>query len=253
MANVISNIRKLTKLIELLDSDWNDSVDLEIIYNKIYKWKSKYAEDFYVKKAKCLNIIFEILEEKVLTEQNIHLMRQIAFYYQYRVPYCVYKHTSPNGKIYFGITCQEPETRWLKGNGYIDNTLFYKDICRYGWDNIKHDILYDDLDEFEAAKIERELIELNKTANESYGYNIDKGGKRPSKPKLWEYDRYYQWHQSRKIFKLIISEEDLPKYLNSKIYTMDIFYTEKIINKYNFNIYFIKGYPHETRGGNFDI
>lgn len=26
--------------------------------------------------------------------------------------YYVYKHTSPSGKCYIGITCQNPEKRW---------------------------------------------------------------------------------------------------------------------------------------------
>lgn len=30
----------------------------------------------------------------------------------------VYKHTFPNGKVYIGITGQEPYKRWKYGNGY---------------------------------------------------------------------------------------------------------------------------------------
>ena len=29
--------------------------------------------------------------------------------------YCVYKHTSPSGKSYIGITNQRPERRWRGG------------------------------------------------------------------------------------------------------------------------------------------
>ena len=43
--------------------------------------------------------------------------------------YCVYKHTSPSGKIYIGMTCQEPpEKRWHNGNGYKNNPHFIKKI-----------------------------------------------------------------------------------------------------------------------------
>lgn len=31
--------------------------------------------------------------------------------------FCVYRHTSPSGKCYIGITHQDPEYRWGK-NGY---------------------------------------------------------------------------------------------------------------------------------------
>lgn len=29
--------------------------------------------------------------------------------------YSVYKHTFPNGKVYIGMTGQEPEKRWANG------------------------------------------------------------------------------------------------------------------------------------------
>lgn len=30
--------------------------------------------------------------------------------------YCVYKHTSPNGKVYIGITKKKPNDRWENSN-----------------------------------------------------------------------------------------------------------------------------------------
>lgn len=35
--------------------------------------------------------------------------------------YIVYKHTSPFGKVYIGITCQLPCQRWARGKGYPGN------------------------------------------------------------------------------------------------------------------------------------
>lgn len=32
--------------------------------------------------------------------------------------YCVYKHTSPSGKVYVGITKLKPKYRWNNGKGY---------------------------------------------------------------------------------------------------------------------------------------
>lgn len=37
--------------------------------------------------------------------------------------FIVYKHVSPSGKVYVGITSQQPEDRWgSSGQGYADNT-----------------------------------------------------------------------------------------------------------------------------------
>ena len=64
--------------------------------------------------------------------------------------YCVYKHTVPNGKVYIGITKLNPLERWKNGHGYKDNTKFFNDIILYGWLNIKHEILFEELTEYEA-------------------------------------------------------------------------------------------------------
>lgn len=36
----------------------------------------------------------------------------------------LYMHISPNGKKYVGITCQKPEGRWRKGEGYKKMNIF---------------------------------------------------------------------------------------------------------------------------------
>ena len=55
--------------------------------------------------------------------------------------YSVYKHTTPNGKVYIGITGKEPEKRWMKGRGYQNNPHFSHAIKFYGWENIEHEIV----------------------------------------------------------------------------------------------------------------
>lgn len=91
--------------------------------------------------------------------------------------YCVYKHTCPNGKVYIGITSQKPSHRWLSdGRGYSHNEHFYRAILRYGWDNIKHEILFDNLSRHDACKIEISLIEKHRSNNPQYGYNLSSGG-----------------------------------------------------------------------------
>lgn len=90
--------------------------------------------------------------------------------------YCVYKHTSPNGKVYIGITSVNPIDRWANGNGYRHNLYFTSAIKKYGWENIKHEILCENLHKEEAEQKEIELIMLYKSNQKEFGYNIENGG-----------------------------------------------------------------------------
>ena len=89
--------------------------------------------------------------------------------------FIVYMHTTPNKKRYIGITQQEAEVRWKKGKGY-DTQYFSKAIKKYGWDNIKHEILFENLTKEEAEKKEVELIDFYNSNDKRYGYNIENGG-----------------------------------------------------------------------------
>ena len=90
--------------------------------------------------------------------------------------YCVYCHTSPSGKRYIGITCQRPTHRWNNGNGYRKSPHFYKAIQKYGWENIQHEIFFENMSRDEACEKEVELIRKYKTNNPKYGYNLSVGG-----------------------------------------------------------------------------
>nr|DAL08534.1 MAG TPA_asm: intron associated endonuclease [Caudoviricetes sp.] len=100
--------------------------------------------------------------------------------------YCVYKHTSPSGKVYIGITCQKPEKRWANGKGYRHNEYFWRAIQKYGWKNFKHEILFSDLNEKEAKMKEMELIEQYKSNIPEFGYNFSSGGESHTGIKLSE-------------------------------------------------------------------
>ena len=89
--------------------------------------------------------------------------------------YLVYKHISPSGKVYIGITSRSATRRWNNGRGYI-GSVFHKAIEKYGWDNIKHEVLYENLSRDEAVKIERDLIKQYDSTNAKKGYNIVPGG-----------------------------------------------------------------------------
>ena len=90
--------------------------------------------------------------------------------------YTVYMHVCPNGKKYIGITKQNPKHRWGHGTNYSNNKHFTNAIKKYGWENIQHKILYENLSKIEAEQKEIELISYYKTTEAEYGYNILKGG-----------------------------------------------------------------------------
>lgn len=91
----------------------------------------------------------------------------------------VYKHISPSGKVYIGITSNKPERRWNNGKNYKDNTYFKHAIGKYGWGNFQHIIVCSGLSEWEAKIAEVSLIKLYKLRGISY--NISNGGDGNSK------------------------------------------------------------------------
>lgn len=86
----------------------------------------------------------------------------------------LYRHTSPSGKVYIGITSRDVNKRWSNGFGYKLCKLFFRAILKYGWDNIKHEILFTNLEESRAKILEIELIRHYKSLGISY--NITNGG-----------------------------------------------------------------------------
>lgn len=90
--------------------------------------------------------------------------------------YIVYKHTFPNGKVYIGATSQKPNYRWKNGRGYIGSTRMENAIKKYGWKNVRHEILITNLTKEEAEQKERELIVYYNSYDKRYGYNLEKGG-----------------------------------------------------------------------------
>ena len=87
----------------------------------------------------------------------------------------LYKHVSPSGKVYVGISSNIP-MRWA-ANGYYylqTDTVFARAIRKYGWDSFQHIIIADSLTESNAKSLEVELISLYKLAGLSY--NMTDGG-----------------------------------------------------------------------------
>lgn len=98
--------------------------------------------------------------------------------------YCVYMHTVPKeisgyqyDKRYIGITCKKnPADRWGKdGSGY-KSQYFWNAIQKYGWENIRHEIIMEDLTKEEAEEKEQLFIRAFDSKLGYRGYNGSDGG-----------------------------------------------------------------------------
>lgn len=90
--------------------------------------------------------------------------------------YKVYKHTTPSNKVYIGITSRPVEDRWKNGHGYKNNCYFSRAIKKYGWENIRHEILDTGLSKEDAETKERQYIAEYRSNDFQYGYNLTDGG-----------------------------------------------------------------------------
>lgn len=100
--------------------------------------------------------------------------------------YKIYKHTSPSGKVYIGQTrAKNPVVRWRNGGkGYYRVNKFgdYQQpamvnaINKYNWDEWSHEIIDQCQTQEEANKLEQYYINLYKSSDSNFGYNITEGG-----------------------------------------------------------------------------
>ena len=89
----------------------------------------------------------------------------------------IYKHTFPNGKIYIGLTKQEPEKRFKNGYSYEDCPLMFNAIKKYGWNNVQTTWLYSNIETVqEAGLLERKAIQEYRSNEREFGYNLSNGG-----------------------------------------------------------------------------
>ena len=124
--------------------------------------------------------------------------------------YTVYMHKCPNGKVYIGITSRRPKARWVCGNGYIKNEHFYRAIQKYGWENIEHIIVEQNLSKNDAAELEIKLIKEYKSNDYKFGYNMSSGGEFGGSGVIVSQETRAKLSQKRKGRKL-------PEYVKNKI------------------------------------
>lgn len=122
--------------------------------------------------------------------------------------YKVYIHCLPNNKVYVGITMNTTKERWQSGRGYKNNPRFYNAIRKYGWDNIKHEIVIDNIDKETACALECALIDYFVSYKREFGYNCTLGGEiyeitEETRCKLSEARKGKPWTQAQR--------ENIPK------------------------------------------
>lgn len=94
--------------------------------------------------------------------------------------YCIYKIVSPSNKIYIGVTnsfkrrMREHFSDWKNRKQKI---ALHNSFTKYGFENHKMEIIFDNLEEKYAYNLEKELIEKYNTRNSKIGLNSREGGK----------------------------------------------------------------------------
>lgn len=112
--------------------------------------------------------------EGTVRNRKIELLKNINFLLNeheiYNDLYCVYIHTFPNKKVYIGMT-KNTDKRWNNGLGYKDNKEMFEDIILFGWNNIEHEIIQDNLTYENAFELEQNKIKQYKSNKSEFGYN----------------------------------------------------------------------------------
>lgn len=160
--------------------------------------------------------------------------------------YYVYKHTNKeNGKVYIGVTCQEPKQRWRCGRGYIKNDHFYRSIQKYGWyEGFNHDVLFSGLTQKQAMEKEIELIKFYDSTNYNKGYNISTGGTSGAVGVVGERNHRY----GKRLPEEVILKIKETKAKNPKIYTEE---ERKRVSKRVREKYKEEEYVRKLRDGGF--
>ena len=93
--------------------------------------------------------------------------------------FTVYMHITPSNKRYIGITSKDLEERFGSNGCLYRNQIFGRAIKKYGWNNIEHIVVAQNLTKEEAKMLEIELIAKYDTTNPKCGYNRSIGGDIP--------------------------------------------------------------------------
>ena len=173
--------------------------------------------------------------------------------------YSVYVHIVPkiiskydHDKYYVGVTKLKPHRRWRDGKGYIKNDHFYRAIQKYGWNNIEHHVIANNLTSYEAFNMEKFLIKELDSNNPLNGYNKSSGGecgnngvcKTEKQISIFKTTCVAYWQnpehlkqQSERISKLWANEEYRKERLKSVLKGKDSPTAKKVVCLDTLNIY----------------
>lgn len=118
----------------------------------------------------------------------------------------IYMHKFPNGMIYIG-QANNYKNRWRDGKGY-DQKVMKEAIEKYGWENIEHIILEDNVDEKDSDERENYYIGKYESYKNGVGYNTR------YKNKVYPKHNYYEKHKipiekrKNKLIKIKLYEKD---------------------------------------------
>ena len=133
--------------------------------------------------------------------------------------YIVYVHITPDGMHYYGVT-QNIKKRWKSNGCHYKTTALQPYIEKYGWDNIQHIVLYENLTYEDALKIEDSLIisgwEKGNCINQrrsgliskEEGYNQDRNQKYYEQNKQQILEQKKQYYETNKDQKKQYYEEN---------------------------------------------
>ena len=94
----------------------------------------------------------------------------------------VYVHEVPKeftgdiAKYYVGITSRDPNVRFGHNGKNYRGIHFRQAINKYGWENIKHRIICDELTRDDSFELEQKIISCLHSNEKQYGYNLTPGG-----------------------------------------------------------------------------
>ena len=122
--------------------------------------------------------------------------------------YTVYQHVTPDGMYYFGQT-NDIKRRWSSNGIRYKGTSLYPYIEKFGWDNIKHIVLFENQSKEDALKIEDSLIisgwEKGNCINQQRSGNVSKEGgyfqqyREQNKEQIREQQKqYYETNKDKK-------------------------------------------------------
>ena len=98
--------------------------------------------------------------------------------------HCIYKHTFPDGKVYIGQTLSgNTERRWQEGFGYQGQKKVFEAIVKFGWENIKHEVIEDHIEDADTDMRETFYIVAYDAVLNGYNSNYGHGGE------TWWHDR----------------------------------------------------------------